>query len=118
MDFIRAMETPVQKQRRTMESPEQARRREAAKMYLMMMGMSPNLIGFYYLAECVALAAEKYSEGDWMIYVSKLMEQVAIDRKKSTASIEKAIRYAIEKSCCSPEITAARVINTLADMIS
>lgn len=104
--------------RRAFESEERARRREAAKMSLLMMGMSPNLVGYYYLAEAISMAAEKYAAGDWQIWVSKLYEQIAIERKTSPASIEKAVRYAIEKSYASPEITAARVINTIADMIA
>lgn len=102
--------------RRAMESKEQARRREAAKHTLMMIGMSPNLVGYYYLAEVIAMAAKQYNDGDWLIEISKLEEQVAIAHKKSPAAIERAIRYAISKSY-APEITAARIINTVADLI-
>lgn len=107
---------PEAPRRRAMESKEQARRREAAKHTLMMIGISPNLVGYYYLAEVIALAAERYHDGDWCIQVSKLEEQVAIAHKKAPAAIERAIRYAITKSY-APEITAARIINTVADLI-
>lgn len=108
---------PGKPYRKPMEDKETARRREAAKMSLMMIGMSPNHIGYYYLAECIALAAKAYHEGDWMVYVGKLMEQVAIEHHKKTEAVERCIRYAIDQSYAAKGMTAGRIINTIADMI-
>lgn len=68
------------------------------KEMLIRMGVSPDLMGYHYLAEAIAMQRERLDAGEKIKPCMKVYADIAKAHKETPASIERAMRFAIEKA--------------------
>lgn len=100
------------------KNPSFEERFEGACMALKLSGLVPAYRGYFYLAECIAMVSDKYSQKEWEIKLFDIYEQVAIKHETTPQNIERNIRTAIQAAYLNSSITAWRLICTIADLIT
>lgn len=100
------------------KAPTFEERFESACMALKLAGLIPAYRGYFYLAECIATVSEKYNNSEWEIKLFDVYEQVAIKHQTTPGNIERNIRTAIQSAYLNPNVTAWRLISTIADLIT